>query len=168
MKWTKAKIAFTILSIMFIAVIPLALVIWQYSSIGEEGAGFKIGITGVLVILLIFIVLKKTLINKWMEKQRAGINQHLADLKIETDQAKIANLEKALRSAQTIECVLNCILPLILFIASIIACKALEAGIIKLGNVMACVCASYVIGVVFDVLAAREVISKNRQGGVKP
>lgn len=162
MKWTKARIIYTVLSLLFVAVIPLALVIWQYSNIGENADGFKFGITGVMVAILVFVALKKTLINKWLEKQRAGIAQHLADLKIETDAGKIANLEKALQHSQTIECVLNAILPTLLFIASIIACKALEAGVIKLGNVMACITVSYLIGVVFDVLASREVVSKNR------
>lgn len=162
MKWTKARIIYTVLSLLFVGVIPLALVIWQYSNIGEDANGFKFGITGVMVVLLVFLALKKTLINKWLEKQRAGAAQHLADLKIETDAAKIANLEKALQHTQTVESVLNAIMPTILFIGSIIACKAMEAGIVKLGNVMACVTVSYLIGVVFDVLASREVVSKNR------
>lgn len=162
MKWTKARIIYTVLSLLFVAVIPLALVVWQYSNIGEDANGFKFGITGVMLVLLVFLVLKKTLLNKWLEKQRAGAAQHLADLKIETDAAKIANLEKALRNAQTIECVFNAIIPIILFVASIIACKAMEAGIVKLGNVMACITVSYLIGIIFDVLASREVVSKNR------
>ena len=162
MKLTKKKLAYTILSVVFLAVVPLGLIAWQYSSVGEEAAAFKVGITGVMLVVAVFLMLKKIFFNRWLENQRAQINAHRADIKIETDAAKLENLERELRHAQTIECVLNAILPFVLFLGAILACKAMEAGVIRLGNVMAMITASYVVGVVFDVLAAREVVSKNR------
>lgn len=167
MKLTKKKLIYNILEVLFIGIAPLIFVIMQYGNIGntKEAVGFRIEITGIMLAVIIFMIIKKVFINRKLADNHQQLNTQLADLKIETDSGKIANLEKSIKDYKTLEIVANAILPILFFVALVIASKALEQQLIKLSAVLVCITVSYIIGTVFGVLGAREITSKNRRTG---
>ena len=56
MKMTKKRLALFLLHLLFSAVVPIVLVIVRYSTITNTKAaiGFKISITGILLLIFIF------------------------------------------------------------------------------------------------------------------
>lgn len=163
MKLTVKKLIFTILELLFIGIIPISLIIVQYSFLENTAAAvnFRIEITGILLILFVILVLKKVFINKKIEALRERLNNQIAQIEIENDQGKILNLQQSIKNKQTVLEIFNAIIPLILLIAGVVACKAMEAAIIKLSGVLGCIALSYIIGVGFGILAARQVESKH-------
>lgn len=166
MKMTKKRLIFFLLHLLFSAVAPIVLVIVQYSSIGNDvsATGFKISITGIMLLLFIFWTIKKLIIDKKLADLKVQSNVMLADLKTKQNDAEIKALEKEIKTIKTIETVFNSILPLLFIVLGIVACKALEAQLIKLSATLGFMLISYVLGVVFNVLYSREIHSKNGGG----
>jgi hypothetical protein len=166
MKLTKKRVIFFILHAFFSAVAPIALVIIQYSTIGNNRAavGFKISITGVLLLIFVFWLVKKLFIDKKLADLRAQSNVMLANLKTKQDPAEISAIERELKSIRTTEAVFGAALPLLFIIAAIVAFKALEAQLIKLSATLCWIAVSFTIGTVFNVLYVRQV---KRKGGNK-
>ena len=150
------KLVFTVLEIIFVAVVPAVLVTINYVTWQPEAA-FKISLGGVLLFLLLFYIIKKVLINKYLERLKATITQHLADLKVEPDPERAKSLVEALKRERSIECLLNFIIPALLLALLFIICKALEAAAIKMSGTVGFIAASEIIGLVFSILSAREV-----------
>ena len=94
MKMTKKRVVFFVLHLLFSAVVPIALVIARYSTIGNtNGAvGFKVSITGILLLIFVFWVIKKLFIDRKLESLKAQSNVMLADLKTKQDPAELAAL----------------------------------------------------------------------------
>lgn len=151
------KLVFTVLEIIFVAVVPAVLVTINYVTWQPEAAAFKISLGGVLLFLLLFYIIKKVLINKYLERLKATITQHLADLKVEPDPERAKSLVEALKRERSIECLLNFIIPALLLALLFIICKALEAAAIKMSGTVGFIAASEIIGLVFSILSAREV-----------
>lgn len=151
------KIVFMILEIVFTLVVPAALVIWNYSTWGEEANAFKISFTGILILIVLFFLFKYVFLNKWMRRMRDKATQHEADLKIETDEEKIENLKSELKKERTIEAVLNYILPILVCLAIVIIAECLESAMVTLSGTFAWCTVSILIGGIFSVLFAREV-----------
>ena len=145
---------------------PIALVIIQYSTIGNNRAavGFKISITGILLLIFVFWLVKKLFIDKKLADLRAQSNVMLANLKTKQDPAEISAVERELKSIRTTEAVFGAALPLLFIIAAIVAFKALEAQLIKLSATLCWIAVSSAIGTVFNVLYVRQV---KRKGGNK-
>lgn len=164
MKLTKRRIVFFILHLLFSAIVPIALVIVRYSSIANTGAavGFKISITGILLLILVFWVIKKLFIDRKLNDLKTQGNVMLADLKTKQDPAELAALEKELKSIKTIEAIFSSIIPLLFFAAAFVAFKALEAQLIKLSATLGYIAISYFIGLVFNVLYSREIHAKHQ------
>lgn len=160
MKWTPKKLVFTILEITFAAVVPAALIITNYASWSEEATGFKISLGGVMLFLLLFYIVKKLLLNKYTERLKSKINQHMADLEVEVNQERIESLKEALKKERTVECVLNFIIPALLLVLLFIVCKALEVAAVKMSGTVGLIGASEVVGLLFSILSARQVEGK--------
>ena len=145
---------------------PIALVIIQYSTIGNNRAavGFKISITGVLLLIFVIWLVKKLCIDKKLADLRAQSNVMLANLKTKQDPAEISAIERELKSIRTTEAVFGAALPLLFIIAAIVAFKALEAQLIKLSATLCWIAVCFTIGTVFYVLYVRQV---KRKGGNK-
>lgn len=165
MKWTKKKIAFNILQLIFYGVIPLVLIFLTYGSVGNgaAGLGFKIAAPGIILLILVFLCFKRLFINKRMSDAREQLNNLKADLKVKTDAAEVRNIETAIKNLGTVEVVLNSIVPILLTGLMIICCKVMEAGLVRLSGTCGFILISFVIGTVFAVLDAREVVSKHRE-----
>lgn len=163
MKITKKKVIYFILEFMFVCVVPLVLVILNYSNIGntKEETGFKITITGIMLLIMALFVLKKMFINRITDNINHQVNHLISELKIENDEYKISNIERNLKNLKTVQAILNSILPLLLFVCFIICAKALESQIIKLSSVLGLMFISYLFGFIFAILNSREIYSKN-------
>lgn len=163
MKTTKKKVVYTVLELLFTGVAPLALVIAQYSNIGAttQAVGFKMSITGILLAMLVLLVLKRTYLNKLLSNLEQRANNCITIISTDTDTEKVARAENVLKGIRTAQTVINAILPILIFAAVIVACKALEAQLVELSGCMGLITVSYIVGTVFGVLAAREVKSKH-------
>lgn len=154
---SKKKIAFTILEVLFVAVIPLALVIINYSSWGTEANTFKIAFTGILLLFFVFYIIKKIILNTYIERARAMLTQHKADMKIETDASKKEKLLQAIKRGQMFETIITYIFPFLLLAGLYVLAQALETAAVQLSGTIGFISVSIVIGFLFSMLAAREV-----------
>lgn len=151
-----------VLEVLFIGAIPAALIIANYASWGAEANGFKVGITGILLLLVVAFVLKKLVFNKRLEAMRAKLNQHEADLEVETDEEKIENLVSAVRKGRTVETVLNFIVPFLVLVAVYLMAKALEEAAVLLSGTLGFVIVSVLVGFMLQLIEALTM-----RGGVK-
>lgn len=151
------KIVFTVLEILFVAAVPAALIIWNYSTWGEGTTGFKISVTGILLLIVVFFVLKAVFLNRYLKRMSDRAAQHEADLKVETDEKKKENLRKALRTERSIEALLSYVMPLLAVAGLYVLALVLESAAVRLSGTFGLCAASMVIGFVFGFFAAREV-----------
>lgn len=165
MKWTKKKIAYNVMQLVFYGVVPLALIFLTYGSVGNEAAvlGFKIAAPGIILLTLVFLCFKRLFINKRLENARAQLNTLKADLRVKTDAAEVTNIENAIKNLGTAEVILNAVVPLLLMGLVILCCKVMEAGLVRLSGTCGFILVSFVVGMVFAVLDAREVVSKHKE-----
>lgn len=163
MKMTKKRLAFFLLHLLFSAVVPIVLVIVRYSTITNTKAaiGFKISITGILLLIFVFWVIKKLIIDKKLTDLKAQGNIMLADLKTKQDPAELVAIEKELKKIKTTEALFGSIIPLLFIVAAVIAFKALEAQLVTLSATLGYIGISYVVGLVFNILYSREIHAKN-------
>lgn len=167
MKLTKKRLVFFLLHALFSAILPIALVIVQYSNIGNTKAavGFKISITGILLLIFLFWIIKKLFIDRKLADLKAQSNVMLADLKTKQDEAELKALEREIRGMRTTEAVLNSIMPLLFLIAALTAFKALETQLVKLSGTLGWITLSFCVGIIFNVLYSREVCAKRKGDG---
>lgn len=163
MKMTKKRLAFFLLHLLFSAVVPIVLVIVRYSTITNTKAaiGFKISITGILLLIFIFWVIKKLFIDRKLTDLKAQGNIMLANLKTKQDPAELAAIEKELKKIKTAEALFGSIIPLLFIVAAVIAFKALEAQLVTLSATLGYIGISYGVGLIFNVLYSREIHAKN-------
>lgn len=163
MKMTKKRLAFFILHVIFSAVVPLALVIVRYSTMANtrEAVGFKISITGVLLLIFVFWTVKKLFIDRKLNDLKAQSNVMLANLKTKQDPAEISAIEKELKNIRTVEAVCSSIIPILFIVVAVIAFKALEAQLVTLSATLGYIGISYAVGLIFNVLYSREIHAKN-------
>lgn len=153
-------IAFTIAHALFCAVCPIVFIFVQYGDT-SGGLQYKLPLGAILVVVLLLILAKNTLLRPRIEKMTAEIAQHEADLKVESDSGRIANLIAELKRERTVEVILNAAVPLLVLSALLIGCKALEKSVLMLSGAVGFALASYAVGTVFGVLAARQVWAKH-------
>ncbi len=163
MKMTKKRLALFLLHLLFSAVVPIVLVIVRYSTITNTKAaiGFKISITGILLLIFIFWVIKKLFIDRKLTDLKAQGNIMLANLKTKQDPAELVAIEKELKKIKTAEALFGSIIPLLFIVAAVIAFKALEAQLVTLSATLGYIGISYGVGLVFNVLYSREIHAKN-------
>lgn len=154
---TKKKIVFTVLEILFVAVVPMVLVIVNYTSWGVEAQTFKIAFTGILLLFFILYLAKKLLLNTYLERARQMLTQHKADLKVETEPGKRENLVNAVKRGQTIETILTYVSPFLLLAGLYVLAQALETAVVKLSGTVALISVSMLIGFAFSLFGSREV-----------
>ncbi len=164
MKITKKLIVLSVLQALFCAVAPIVFIFTEYGDT-SGGLAFKLPLCAILVVIVVLLIAKNTLLKPRLIKLSAAIAQHEADLKIEADQARICNLETELKRERTIDTLLNAVMPMLVLAALLVACKAMENAVLQMSGAIGFTLASYAVGTVFGVLAAREVHGKH--GGKK-
>lgn len=153
-------IFFTIAHALFCAVCPIVFIFVQYGDT-SGGLQYKLPLGAICVVVLVVILAKNTLLRPRIERMTAEIAQHEADLKVESDSGRINNLIAELKRERTIEVVFNATVPLLVLSALLVGCKALEKSVLMLSGAIGFALASYAIGTVFGVLAARQIWAKH-------
>ena len=154
---TKKKIVFTILEILFVAVIPAILIFVNYTSWGSEATAFKIAFTGILLLFVVILIVKKVILNTYLERARATLTQHKADLRVETDKTKRENLVNAVKRGQRLETIQTYMFPFLLLGGLYVLAQALETAAVQLSGTVGLITASVAIGFVFSLFSSREV-----------
>lgn len=160
MKLTKKLIVFTVLQALCCAVAPAVFVFVEYADT-SGGWQYKLPLGALIVLLVIVVISKNTLLKPRLNRLSASISQHTADLKIEADADKIRNLETELKRERVLETLLNGVMPILALAAIFVACKAMERAVIRLSGAIGFTLAAYIVGLIFGVLAAREVHGKH-------
>lgn len=162
MKKTFKHWLFLLLELLFIAVFPLIIVYIGYGGWGEQATKFKWYFGVLVAIAVVALIVKKTLISPWVERQRIKAGNLEAQLETEVDKAKIINIEDALRKARLIETISSWILPLLFMVVAFVAIRAVERAIVTFSGILGFVLISELIGFVICILDAISVESKHK------
>ena len=153
----RAKLIYTILEAVFVAVIPVVLVIYQYGYVEPTTAAFKISLTGIILLALVFYAVKRIFLDKRLKDWEAQYNNYISAYKIETDAEKKQRAKEQIQRYQTFTVLLRSFIPLLIFVMIQVLAKAVEQQIITLSSLSGLVTVSFGVGVIFSVMAAREV-----------
>ena len=162
MKITWKWLLFISLEVLFVAVIPLAIVYIGYDGWGEEANSFKIRFGVLIFAIVVFWIVKKVLISPWLYKQKIKAGNLEAQLEAENDKGKIANIESALKRARLTETIFSWILPFAFLLMAFFASRAMEQAIVKFSGILGFIGISEFIGFVFGCLVALCVDSKHK------
>lgn len=149
------KTIYTICEALFYLAVPLFIIFSQYHKIYDSY--FKIGLTGIMLIIVVFFIFKKLFVNRYLEELKGQIINFKSDLKIETDAGKIANIRRELARAKTYDILFNSAPTVAILGVFIFISKALESELIKLSGALGFILLSVIIGIVFSILNARTV-----------
>lgn len=163
MKLTKKLIIYTVLQALCCCAAPAAFVFAEYGGT-SGGLVYKLPLGALLCTIAIVAIAENTLLKPRLTRLSAAIAQHGADLKIEADADKIRNLEAELKRERVLETLLNGVMPVLALAAIFVACKAMERAVIQLSGAIGFTLAAYAVGLIFGVLAAREVHGKHGGG----
>ena len=162
MKRTWKWFLFTVLELLFVAVIPLVVVYIGYGGWGKEANHFKVYFGVLLSAVIIFWIIKTVLITPWIDKQKIKAGNLEAQLEAENDKGKIENIESALKRARLTETIFSWILPLAFLLIAFLASRAMEQAIVKFSGILGFIGISEFIGFVFGCLVALCVDSKHK------
>jgi len=153
-----------ILKWVFFAGFPIALFLWKCTSIGDtEGSTkFILGVSGYIVALIVYIIIKKVLLKNYIIGLNGKIINFTTSLEIETDPVKMTLIEKALAKALIIRESFTVIPIIIIFGLLVTLCKALETDLITLASVIGVLCLSCIAGFICMIIQSANVKSKNR------
>ena len=153
----RAKLIYTILEAVFVAVIPVVLVIYQYGYVEPTTAAFNISLTGIILLALVFYAVKRIFLDKRLKDWEAQYNNYISAYKIETDAEKKQRAKEQIQKYQTFTVLLRSFVPLLIFVMIQVLAKAVEQQMITLSSLSGLVTVSFGVGVIFSVMAAREV-----------
>jgi thiamine transporter ThiT len=148
MKKTGKSWLFLILEVLFMLVVPCILVWIQYGDLTQR---YKVSVTAIMLLILIFWVFKRIFLNRWIKTfDQKIINIETNALSL-TDQTAIQSNKKAWRTYSLLQLLINSIIPLLVMVLAVITIKTVEEGLIKLfGCLMFCLISVF-IGVLFRV-----------------
>jgi hypothetical protein len=146
MKRTKKSWLFFILQIVFSLVVPCVLVWVQYGDLSKR---FKIGVTVILLLCVVFLIFKKAVLNKWLKTIDTKITNIEANALSITDESAIATNKNTWRFYSIIQSLINYVIPILIFVLAVMTIKKVEQGVIKLYGVMILSSASFIIGMLF-------------------
>lgn len=139
---------FFALQLLFMLVVPCVFIWLQY---GELTVKYKISVTAIILVLLVFVTFKKIFINNWLKKIDAKIIGIETNALSVTDQNAIKTMKRTWRTCSVLQTLFSAIIPLLVFVLAVITIKVVEAGLIKLfGCLMFCLI-SIIIGVIFRI-----------------
>ena len=147
----------TVGELVFVVGIPALLIIMNYASWGEDTTGFKIGLSGIVLLLLVYIFLRRVILKKRFERLKDSITQHLADYKVETNPERKEALRERLKFERTIDILFSFITPALLLGGLFIVCQALETAAVKMSGTIGFIAVSEIIGLIFSIIEAREI-----------
>ena len=148
MKKTSKSWVFFILQIVFMLVAPVIMVWIQYGDLTQK---YKVSVTAIMLLLLIFWVFKRIFLDKWIKTIDLKITNIETNALSLTDKTAIESNKKAWRTYTLMQLLFSSVIPLLLMALSVITIKAVQDGLIKLyGCLMFCLL-SVAVGVLFRV-----------------
>ena len=162
MKRTWKWFLLILLEVLFVALLPLAIVYIGYGGWGEEANSFKIHFGVLIFAIVVFWVVKKVLVAPWLDRQKIKAGNLEAQLEAENDKGKIENIESALKRVRLTETIFSWILPLAFLLIAFFASRAMEQEIVNFSGILGFVGISEFIGFVFGCAAALCVDSKHK------
>ena len=133
---------------VFMLVAPCAFVWVQY---GDLTMKYKISVTAVMLILLVFLCFKKIFINNWLKKIDAKVIGIETNALSVTDQNAIRTMKKTWRACSVVQTFCSAVIPLLVFIMAILTIKAVEDGLIKLFGCLVFCLISVAVGLIFRI-----------------
>lgn len=135
-----------VLQMIFMLIVPCVVIWVQYGDLTQR---YKISVTAIMLLLLVFYVVKKIILNKYIN----GLNQKIINIETNalsiTDKKSIEANKKVWRLYSIMQLFISVIVPFLLFILAIITIKVVENGLIKLyGCLMFCLM-SISVGIMF-------------------
>lgn len=148
MKRSVCSWIFFIFQIVFMLIAPCVMVWIQYGGLAQK---YKISVTAIILIMLIFLIFKKIFLNKLLKTFDAKIiNIESNGLSI-TDPIVINVNKKAWRFYSLVQLFFSSIIPILIMVLAVLTIKTLEQGLIKLyGCLMFCLI-SIGIGILFRI-----------------
>ena len=146
MKRTKQTWLFFILEIVFMLVAP-CIFIWVQN--GGLATGYKISVTSIILLLIVFVIFKKIFIDKWLvsiEQKKTNIETNALSI---TDKKAILTNKKSWRLYSVVSLFTSCFIPLLAMLLGVITIKVVEQGLIKLFGCLVFCLISIAIGVLF-------------------
>lgn len=148
MKRTSRSWLLFALQLVFMLVAPCIMIWVQY---GDLTMKYKVSVTAIMLILLIFVIFKKILLNKWLK----AIDQKVTNIETNalsiTDAESIKTNKKAWRNYAIIQLFSSAVIPILLFTIALLTIKAVEQGLIKLFGCLVFCLISVCVGVIFKV-----------------
>ena len=147
-KTTKSKLYF-ILQLIFYMIVPCVLIWVQYGQ--TEVAWYKISVTGIVLLLIVFLIFKKLFLNPLIKKVNDQLSQIEIDQLSVTDQTAIQSLKKRFRRLAVIQLIFNAVIPVAVLALGLLTINVVEAGLIKLHNVLMLCTVSIAIGLICKI-----------------
>lgn len=139
---------FFVLQMIFMLIVPCVFIWVQY---GDLTLKYKISVTAIMLVLLVFLTFKKIFINGWLKKVDAKIIGIETNALSVTDQNAIQTMKRSWRNCSVLQTLFSAIIPLLCFILAILTIKVVEEGLIKLfGCLMFCLI-SIIVGLIFRI-----------------
>lgn len=136
-----------ILEILFVAIIPLIVVFLSYGGWDAKGTtAFKIQFSGLILLVVVFLVVKRVWLNPWLTKKQTEMASLMAMRKGETDKRKLERIDDALKKLRCIENAINWFLPLVFLAVAFVACSALENSLVTFTEMLAFIGLSEIAG----------------------
>ena len=149
MRKTSTSWLFFVLTIIFMLIIPIALVWLQY---GDNEGGYKVSVTAILVIIGIFLVFKKIVLNKRIEALNLKIVSIETNALSITDEKSIKANKTVWRLCRVVQLLIDCIVPVGVAVISVLTIKVVEQGIIKLYGCLMFSFISIAIGLICKIV----------------
>lgn len=151
------KLVYTILELVFFAVVPIVLVVYQYGYVEETSTAFKLSLTGIILLALVFYGIKKIFLDRRLQDWEAQYNNYVSAYKIETDEAKKQRAKEEIQKYRTVTVLIRAIIPMLVFVLIQVLARAVEQRMITLYSLSGLISVSFFVGLIFSVLASREV-----------
>ncbi len=148
MKRTIKSWIFFILEIVFMLIVPCVLIWLQYGDLSQK---YKVSVTAIILIILVFWVFKRILLNKWVKTLDTKIISIEANALSITEQNAIETNKKAWRFCTMMQLIFNSIIPMLVMALAVLTIKTVENGLIKLYGCLIFCLISIFLGVIFRV-----------------
>lgn len=155
MKWTAKRVICFVGQIVCFIGLPLTFIWVQYAELETTEAvattAFKLPATALLVAVLVLVLAKRIFLNNFMTQLNARLANMETQFLVTTDQNAIDVLKCSYKWQKLVEVIVSALIPACVLALSLLVCKALEDGTIKLFGVLRLTSVSFVLGFAFRI-----------------
>lgn len=158
MKNTPAKTVWFVLQLLFFLIVPCVLVWCQYASAEAVTVRYKISVTGIALMLFIFLISKHFWLTPFLKKLESKLAQIEVAQLTATEPEAIESLKRKYRQLSLFQLIIRLVMPILLLLLVLSTIKVVEAGVVKLFGVLSLCAVSFALGVVcrvFEIYAVR-------------